>query len=375
MLDDAVQDYLDAIEDEDAEVEEVFSKAQAIVHAAPEDPVEINRVLPELADGMYLSPHLLRVGVTAWVCGNLVNQGGDPELIAAGLIKHFPDALSGTYEFLNACYEQMDEQEAQAFEEEEELPDRLLEEFGQDDKLREAMRAYQAMQFLWPPTMTVLMHSAEARGKLRPLHNLCRAISGVHRGAHWLRYLLASPDEEPVLIIEPETCKGFRGKLSGAADNFQLNLLLAAELIGNPAEGWLKGEPLSPELADLARGIGPQELEGEVTGQWQLFNWEAVQPDRSLPDWGDEYWIWNEGIPADISLFDGYRVILLAPPAYPRSWSATRLFAELPASLTIEEKLSRTEVIDWLHRMAEAERDEPENWDDDEDDGNWSEEE
>ena len=43
-MEDAIAEYLDALEDESTEAEEVFQKAQAILEATPEDPAEINRV-------------------------------------------------------------------------------------------------------------------------------------------------------------------------------------------------------------------------------------------------------------------------------------------------------------------------------------------
>ena len=48
---------------------------------------------------------------------------------------------------------------------------------------------------------------------------------------------------------------------------------------------------------------------------------------------GSAYWIWNEGVPADIPTFEGTRVVLLGPPPYERSWNSVRRFPDLAVDL------------------------------------------
>lgn len=80
----------------------------------------------------------------------------------------------------------------------------------------------------------------------------------------------------------------------------------------------------------------------------------ALSGHFSLPDDSSAFWIWNEGTPADIPVFDGRRVILLGPASYPRSWQSQRMFDNLPAKLEIEHKLTKDEIQDWLQRMLTA---------------------
>jgi hypothetical protein len=62
----------------------------------------------------------------------------------------------------------------------------------------------------------------------------------------------------------------------------------------------------------------------------------------------------GEGSPADIPVFEGYRVVLLGPPSYERTWQSQRMFANLPANLEITGRLSPEQVHAWLQRMAQA---------------------
>ncbi|GAA2711602.1 hypothetical protein ACFY2R_25130 [Micromonospora olivasterospora] len=63
-------------------------------------------------------------------------------------------------------------------------------------------------------------------------------------------------------------------------------------------------------------------------------------------------WIWNEGAPADIPLFEGARVVVLDPPPYQRSWNNIRRFPMMSASLTVAGALPPAEAADWLDRIA-----------------------
>lgn len=93
-----------------------------------------------------------------------------------------------------------------------------------------------------------------------------------------------------------------------------------------------------------------------MTGIWNLYNWTAVRSDGTLPDGqtASEHWIWNEGSPADIAMFEGRRVILLGPAAYVRYWPAQRTFAAMRPQLRIETVLTSDDVRDWLEKIRMA---------------------
>ena len=95
-----------------------------------------------------------------------------------------------------------------------------------------------------------------------------------------------------------------------------------------------------------------------MTSHWNLFNWEALGEHGALPSGmeGSSHWIWNEGTPGDISVFDGFRVVLIGEPLYERSWSASRAFAALSARIQVEHVLTLGETVAWLSRLSAAPR-------------------
>jgi hypothetical protein len=143
--------------------------------------------------------------------------------------------------------------------------------------------------------------------------------------------------------------------MSGVVENFQLNVLLMDVF---PRSGFLARRRVSKQVADIARGLGPQQSDDTVTGVWNLYTYQAIGLDLTLPSPSDynasACWVWNEGSPEDIPVFEEHRVILLGPASYSRSWRSQRMFDKLPASLDIERQLSKNEAKDWLKRMATA---------------------
>lgn len=166
--------------------------------------------------------------------------------------------------------------------------------------------------------------------------------------------MLATLDDEPIVVIEPGTMLGFLARISGVVDNFQFHMLLMDQ--------FPFAAPSSPRLsaasAAVARGEGPQAIDETVVGSWNLSSWHSIGPGPALPDGANRnasrHWIWNEGKPADIPLFEERRAILLGPPSYQRSWRAQRMFDRLPARLGVERCLGRDEASAILERMFAA---------------------
>jgi hypothetical protein len=126
-------------------------------------------------------------------------------------------------------------------------------------------------------------------------------------------------DDEPIVVLHPGEGKGFRVRLSGLADNFQLHTLLADALIGQFPGRWLRGaRPARAEVAAARDGAVREGCPG-AHGAFNLWTWRGLKADGTLRDpmSGSSHWIWNEGVPADIPSFDGERVVLLGPPPVP----------------------------------------------------------
>jgi hypothetical protein len=181
-------------------------------------------------------------------------------------------------------------------------------------------------------------------------------------GIYWLSRLLAVLDNEPFLVLHPGLGIGFRLNVSGVADNFQLHTLLADLLIEDPfaapSSGLkLPGQKPSAAVAAVAKGAGPMQIDEGSEGVWDMYQWTAVEPSGHLrDDVPSEHWIWGEGIPADIEVRDGFRVILLGSPSYSRSWNTARQFDAMRPRITVEETLDKAAVTAWMRRFGLADR-------------------
>jgi hypothetical protein len=149
-------------------------------------------------------------------------------------------------------------------------------------------------------------------------------------------------DDEPLLVLDRASGRGFRMRMSGVADNFQLQTMMAGVLIGG---GHLPGEAPSPETlalctadridVDAARALPPTS---------RAFNF--VTPSG--------HWIWSEGVPADIPVVDGVRRLVLDPPPYQHNFGAGRFFPRIPGRLDLEAVLDPADAAPYFVDVQKA---------------------
>ncbi|MFE7561196.1 hypothetical protein [Kitasatospora sp. NPDC057500] len=153
-----------------------------------------------------------------------------------------------------------------------------------------------------------------------------------------LRYLAATLDDEPLLVLHRPSGTGYLLRMDGLTDNFQLHTLLAEALIGG---GHLPGSRPDPEVVALSR---TRWLDGRrfiATGAFNL-----VAPDGG--------WIWNEGMPESIPVVDGVRTLVLDPQPFEQSWAAGRFVEQVPGDLRLERVLAPHEAAARLAAAAPA---------------------
>ena len=185
-----------------------------------------------------------------------------------------------------------------------------------------------------------------------------QALAELHDRAKFLVEMLRVLDDEDLLVLYPATGLGWKVRVRGISDNFQLHTLLADALIGDPEKGLLPGRRPDPRIAAAARDQPVDPAVELAEGAFNLLGWQALRPDGTLPAGqdGSESWVWNEGVPAEIDKFEGVRVLLLGPPPYVRTWNAGRRFEDMPADLHVVETLTPAAANSWLGRIAAAPR-------------------
>lgn len=315
-------------------------------------PAASREAMATLASGLgSLDPE--PAGVAARIVGAMIEAGHDPRPARPAML----GALQTT---IPVCAKLVDDATAEVGEPPEQLDEDQAEEWigeavaaavnEEAARRPSAADAWQRLHEIWPGAIALLSVDPEARAEAADLAPACERIQELHEAAGWLRAMLDVLDDEPYVAIDPATGVGIVGRMSGIVENFQLNVLLMDE--------FPRDEPrVSKAAVAVARGDGPQQIDEQVTGVWNLFTYEALTEDGALPDASDlayaETWIWHEGMPAHIPALDGHRVILLAPAQSPRTWPAQRMFLKLPARLTAD-LLDPDAVAGWLERIGAA---------------------
>jgi hypothetical protein len=357
MLIDQTQQFLSTIHNDnstDEEVNNAISEFLSLFNESNETDKEL--ALDELTG--FLTTHNPKyLDALATVIGYLFEIGYSPDSVSNRLLQFFEHLLRSSTQITQALAEKVEALNIEALDEEDK-PD-LYELFKEHFPAMAAQnpaaaRAWEILDKTWCCGIAFFSVSKEARREAQKFRPLADQNAEFHGGAHWFAVMLSVLDEEPFIAIEREKLAGVRGKMSGVVENFQLLTLLTDVF----PSGWFAGSGNSKQIIENAKGLGEQALDLTAEGHWNMYDWTAVRPDLTLPDHTNtgsiDNWIWGEGRPEDIPLFEGYRVILLGKSSYQRTWRAQRMFNKLEAELKVEQKLSRGEVQQWLKKMAEA---------------------
>ncbi|WP_051779751.1 hypothetical protein [Streptomyces sp. NRRL S-241] len=139
-------------------------------------------------------------------------------------------------------------------------------------------------------------------------------------------------DDEPLLVLDRASGRAFRLRMSGIADNYQLQTLLGARLIGG---GHLSGDAPSPEAVALSTDA-PIDMDrlGGLPGTLECFNFS--EPSGQ--------WIWSATTPDRIPACDGVRRLVLDPPVMRHHYKAVRFLPRVPGRLELEAVLEPDEA-------------------------------
>jgi hypothetical protein len=373
--DEALERLAEASADGAGEREEVSARLQELLRALfCVDLATRNRALAGLGR-LVADRDVAYLGELAQTCGSLVETGCDPSQAIDPILGRLPDVIRAAETFRAACLSEgqpEDEDEKSPLERVEEQAPRVAR------RLPAEARAWESLGPLCLGTIALLARAPAWRARVRrdaALLGQARALADVNGAAGFLTKMLQVLDDEDLLILSAEPRVGFRVRIRGVGDNFQLHTLLAGSIIGPAEEGLYPGlvgtirdghttpsqpgRPLDSRAVGVARDLPCTHDEAAVWSYLQLWTWEALRPDGRLPDdpiAHHELFVYNEGVPADIPLFAGERVILLGNVSFSRSWNGVRVFPFMPADLRLEQQLAAEEVDGWLRRIAAAPR-------------------
>ncbi|MGY1499727.1 hypothetical protein ACW4TU_24655 [Streptomyces sp. QTS52] len=279
----------------------------------------------------------------AMAAGFCVERGADPaacaEPILGGVHQDLLDALefARRWTATGAAEDELPEPD------QKNIDDGLLARLGTDR--HEATRlalAWCSVEEWQPPALAVLCRSAEVRSRYASaLLPACRDVAALERhDLKCLAHALAVLDDEPLIVLHRPTGTGFEVRIGGIGDNFQLHTLLAHVLVGG---GHVPGSTPSSESVRLA--TDPEPAQGR-TQTVATGTFERLAPDGER--------IWNEGLPDDIPVVEGCRLLVLDEPIYERSWNADRFFPHLPGTAEVTRVLPADESRTWFARTSPA---------------------
>ena len=224
------------------------------------------------------------------------------------------------------------------------------------------VRALQLIEAFWRPFIAVLGASQRCRGACKGSLAAAQRLAPLSHGGLWLAKMLEVLDDEKLLVIAPLERRGFAVTFSAVAGNYELFTRLMDVLHGDPSQGWLEG---SRPSAQAMAALGKAASDGSppmVSGSWNHYGW------RALPQIAKEgreaqvdlaHWIYGEGSPTEIPLFEGTRVLVLGPPLFNgaelvRHWPAGRTFQTLGGSVAVQQQLAPEAVASLMQRAAQA---------------------
>jgi hypothetical protein len=211
-----------------------------------------------------------------------------------------------------------------------EVFDRVSGELG--PKTQAACTAWLFELEMWLLMVYPLLLTPEGRQSL-PKKDLLRqtigALRHVRLGARLVNMLLRTLDDEPIIVLDRRSGRGWRGTLTGVAANTQLHTLLAARLASQAPAG--EPEPIAAQIAAAIDGDPQVETESYV----RLTDVDGKGIDIS-------------GMPADIPLYADERIIVVHRPHFAYAWPLGRILADMHPALTLDRELPPTVIADWL---------------------------
>lgn len=290
----------------------------------------------------------------AVVAGALVEQGASPMALAEVLPERVLVALA-SYLALERIWDQTtQDRPLPAFEPpfdqavmreiEEKLVAYAREQGRSEQKLRQLAYAWFSLDDWINPLIAAMTSSREFRGAMTWREDIADGAKRLeHRsaGAPWLHGLCLVCDDEPLIVLDPTSGRGFRLTMSGVGDNFQLHTLLADRLMTPAHGGLLAAPPPEPSWVQAATTAPPGSCATPITRRFRLFD-------------GHGDYVYPEGWPADIQPLDGTRVLVLHPANGSFRWSNGRAYVGMVPTLTLDREIEPAEAAHWLSRVAPA---------------------
>lgn len=289
--------------------------------------------------------------------GALVEAGAPPELAWPAIEHELTAMIAGAGNFVQECVDRTDllgVDDAVKLETEGVKKD-FPGDYAAWQVVRSKCMAASACLTRSPKLRESVRRKAKLLEALRSAETLEDQVDEVRAFSRILRIV----HDEPLLVLHPESRKGFRFVMRDLATNVELYALLLDHVVGDPTKGLLKAKRPNPKaiatLKDPDKAPKGQIL---LDVPFHTVAFSGLHADGTLPDpttsRETQHWVWLEGVPADIPPFEGERVILLQGPVMKREVEVEVPYDALFPSLKPKGRLSAAEVDRLLAKMAKA---------------------
>jgi hypothetical protein len=331
----------------------------------PKDTKAGNAALRALADGVQKAgPRGTPILLLA--VGALVESGASPEVAWAAAEYDLIETLNDATWFSEACTYDADNLA---------IDEAIGASGAKIGKKHPREQAHWAM--LRPRILTAsacLIRSEKVRKKARALPGLVEAAAGLDELVEevtWFNHALFMLEDVPLLVLHPETRRGWRMVMNDVTTNLDMFVLLLDALIGDPAKGMLPGtRPNAKAVRVLLDPDYEPKNPPEIKVVWNLLGVAGVLEDGSLADpqadrrsGFSRWWVWLESRPINIPLFGDERVVIFQPPVMKREYPIEPTFSSLSPRIQLKSKVPAAEVDRLIAKMigpakkARAERD------------------
>ncbi|NDW17673.1 hypothetical protein D0T53_01925 [Dysgonomonas sp. 216] len=356
QLEQKVKKFSDVMADDSSSNDDVSAALRQIYQLIPDAGDEdFNKALKSIFSLVKL-PNIDRAAMAASICGYLVENGYPGDVIVGDFIELYDSLLDSSAPFFEAYYKRIEGFD-KSDDETEEKTNEIFQNLWQErlESAPQEIGAVVCLDKFFPCGISLFSADRKAfsSGKEK-LNTKVSAFAEANQGCYWFDKLFTVLFDEPVVVIDMDTNRGFTGKMSGIVDNFQLQLVLMG------INGFNDEVNINDEDLDIIHGFGSQSSESVVEGKWNMYDchligkggWEElINNKKASVDKARDFmdtWIWSEGSPADIPVKNGHRVILLGQPSYIRNLSIQRTFKNLEAYVEIEKKLTSEEIAEFL---------------------------
>lgn len=259
--------------------------------------------------------------------GALVEAGASPEVAWPIASRGLHEAMQGATKFARACIRAAGTEEV----------DVAIETAGADvaAKKPKDAEAFRTLPARCLASVACLTRSRKLRARVTDREALAEAaypLEDVVDEAGFLRQVLLILDDGELTVIHPEVPQGFRVITRDVTTNFELALLLADALMGDAAKGLIPGRRLDARAVAVAKGEtkAPKKAP-QVTLPFDLHSLDGTA-------------LALDGIPAEIPVVSGARVIVLQPPHELHESAVEAPFGGLEPRLRVGRTLKPAEV-------------------------------